>query len=145
MADYTQPLIKVKYDGSASNLKVLQVVNGYVTLPEPAAYDSNTATLVDGGRNAAGITIGAVIREDVAKVSMNWKYLSIYEWADILTLFSSKRGGKFYATVNFFLQDTADWTERTMYVSDRQAKMFIRDTYGRLQGYENPSFSIVEV
>lgn len=145
MVNYTAPLVKVKYDGNASNLKVLQKVNGYVTLPEPASYDSNTATLVDGGRNAAGVTIGSVIREDVAKITMNWKFLSLEQWADILTLFSSKRGGKFYATVNFFLQDTADWTTRTMYVSDRQAKIFIRDTTGKLQGYESPSFSLVEV
>lgn len=122
------------------------VTVGEFDFPEPSSYSGNTATLVDSARNAQGVTIGAVIRDDVGKVEMSWKYLTVEQWANILKCFSIKRGGNFYNNVTFFCQDEGDWTTRLMYVSDRKAGMFRRDPEtGDVLGYTDASLSLVEV
>ena len=122
------------------------VTVGEFDFPEPSTYSGNTATLVDAGRNAQGVTIGAVIRDDVGKVEMSWKYLTVEQWANILKCFSPTRGGKFYNNVTFFCQDIGDWTTRLMNVSDRKANMFRRDpNTGEVLGYTDASLSLVEV
>lgn len=127
------------------SIRALVTIGGY-ELPEPSSYNSSTATLVDSARNAQGVTVGAVIRDDVGKVEMSWKYLTVKQWADILKCFSIARGGKFYNSVTFFCQDTGDWTTREMYVSDRSASMFRRDPKtGEVLGYTDASLSLVEV
>ena len=68
------------------NFQHLVTVGGYV-FPEPSEYNANTATLVDSGRNVKGYMIGAVIRDDVAKVSLKWKYLTVDEWASVNACF----------------------------------------------------------
>lgn len=121
---------------------------GEFNFPEPAkdGYKSSTSTLVDSARNAQGVVVGAVIRDDVAKVEMSWKYLTVKQWADILKCFSIARGGNFYNDVTFFCQDIGDWTTRQMYVSDRSANMFRRDPVtGDVLGYTDCSLSLVEV
>lgn len=119
---------------------------GEFNFPEPSSYSGNTATLVDSARNAQGVTIGAVIRDDVGKVEMSWKYLTVEQWANILKCFSISRGGNFYNNVTFFCQDTGNWTTRKMYVSDRKASMFRRDPKtGDVLGYTDCSLSLVEV
>lgn len=119
---------------------------GEFDFPEPSKYSGNTATLVDSARNAQGITVGAVIRDDVGKVEMSWNYLTVQQWADILKCFSIARGGNFYNSVTFFCQDIGDWTTRQMYVSDRKADVFRRDPKtGAILGYTGASLSLVEV
>ena len=49
------------------DIKALVTIGGY-ELPEPSSYSGNTATLVDSARNAQGVTVGAVIRDDVGKI-----------------------------------------------------------------------------
>lgn len=125
--------------------KALVTVGEY-DFPEPSSYKGNTSTLVDSARNAKGVVVGAVIRDDVGKVEMSWKYLTVKQWADILKCFSLSRGGNFYNNVTFFCQDIGDWTTRQMYVSDRQANMFRRDPKtGDILGYTDCSLSLVEV
>ena len=125
--------------------KALVSVGGY-DFPEPATYKGNTATLVDSARNAQGVTVGAVIRDDVGKIEITWRFLTVEQWANILKCFSIARGGNFYNSVTFFCQDIGDWTTRTMYVSDRNADMFRRDpNTGDVIGYTNCSLSLVEV
>ena len=125
--------------------KALVTVGGF-EFPEPSSYSGNTSTLVDSARNAQGVVVGAVIREDVGKVEMSWKYLTVKQWADILKCFSIARGGNFYNDVTFFCQDIGDWTTRNMYVSDRKANMFRRDPEtGDVLGYTDCSLSLVEV
>ena len=122
------------------------VTVGEFNFPEPSSYSGTTSTLVDSARNAQGVVVGAVIRDDVGKVQMSWKYLTVKQWADILKCFSIARGGKFYSNVTFFCQDTGDWTTREMYVSDRTANMFRRDPKtGDVLGYTDCSLSLVEV
>ena len=127
------------------SIKALVSVGGY-NFPEPSSYSGNTSTLVDSARNAQGVVVGAVIRDDVGKVEMSWKYLTVKQWADILKCFSIARGGNFYNDVTFFCQDIGDWTTRQMYVSDRKADMFRRHPEtGDVLGYTDCSLSLVEV
>ena len=127
------------------SIKALVSIGGF-NFPEPSSYSGNTSTLVDSARNAQGVVVGAVIRDDVGKVEMSWKFLTVKQWADILKRFSIARGGNFYNKVTFFCQDTGDWTTRQMYVSDRKADMFRRDSKtGEVLGYTDCSLSLVEV
>lgn len=122
-------------------MKALVTVNG-VALPEPSTYEALTSTIVDAGRNVKGVTIGAVIRSDVAKVSLSWRYLTAKQWADVIGPFTQN----FYCTVEFFNQATATYTTRKMYVSDRNAGMWRRDPdSGAVMGWLNCSLSFVEV
>ena len=113
-----------------------------VALPEPSEYTGNTSTIVDAGRNVMGVTIGSVVRHDVAKVQLKWRYLTAQQWADVLSLFTYN----FYNNVTFFNQATADYTTRQMYVSDRSAGMWRRHpTTGEVLGWTDCSLSLVEV
>lgn len=125
--------------------KAMVTVGGF-DFPEPSTYKGNTATLVDSARNVQGKMVGSVIRDDVGKVEMSWKFITVKQWADILKCFSIKRGGKFINNVTFFCQDTGDWTTREMYVSDRDANVFRRDPKtGEILGYTDASLSLIEV
>lgn len=118
---------------------------GSFAFPEPSTYSSTTSTVVDSGRNVEGYVIGAVIRDDIAKIECSWNYISAQDWANILAQFSPARGGSFYNDVTFFLQDTNSWVTREMYVSDRQAQVFLRDKAGNIRGYQGATLSLVEV
>ena len=72
-------------------------------------------------------------------------FISAQDWADLLSQFSPSRGGSFYCNVTFFCQDTNAWETRQMYVSDRTADIFLRDSFGNIRGYQNASLSLVEV
>lgn len=102
-------------------MRALVTVAGY-ELPEPSEYSASTSTLVDSARNVNGYVIGSVVRNDVAKVELKWKYLTVEEWAKVLTLFNKH----FYNKVTFFNQATGDYTTREMYVGDRSAGMWRR-------------------
>lgn len=119
---------------------------GTFDFPEPSVYSGTTSTLVDNGRNTDGYVVGAVIRDDVGKVELEWKFLTVEQWAELLAKFSMARGGKFINDVTFFCQDTGDWETRQMYVSDRTAGVFRRDPEtGAIIGYKGPKLSLVEV
>ena len=115
---------------------------GGFEFPEPSTYTATTSTIVDSARNVSGYVVGAVIRNDVAKIEITWRYLTAQQWARILSLFS----GSFYNDVRFLNQVTNQYTTRTMYVSDRNAGMWRRDPLtGTVMGYTNCSLSLVEV
>jgi hypothetical protein len=117
-----------------------------VALPEPSTYNASTSTLVDSARNVQGKMIGSVIRDDVAKVEMSWRYLPVAEWAKIGKLFKTSTGGSFINPVTFFDQTEGKYVTRQMYVSDRTAGMWRRnpDT-GEVMGWTDLSLSLVEV
>lgn len=126
-------------------MKALVSVGGY-DFPEPSTYDGNTATLVDGGRNTRGVQVGTVIRDDVAKVTLTWRYLTVGQWSKINKCFAEKHGGKFYNNVTFFDQTAGGYVTRKMYISDRTAGMWRRDhETGEVLGWTNCSLSLVEV
>ena len=115
---------------------------GGFAFPEPSSYSATTSTIVDSARNVSGYVVGAVIRHDVAKIEMSWKYLTAYQWATILSLFTRS----FYNDVTFLNQATNAYETRTMYVSDRTASMWRRDPQsGEVMGYTGCSIALVEV
>jgi hypothetical protein len=122
-------------------MTALVTVSG-VPLPEPSEYSGNTSTIVDSGRNVSGYVIGSVVRHDVAKVELKWRYLTVAQWASVLSLFSHN----FYNSVTFFNQATGSYTTRQMYVSDRKAGMWRRHPEtGEVMGWTGCSLSLVEV
>jgi hypothetical protein len=126
---------------SMANIPALVTVNG-VELPEPSSYEGTTSTIVDSGRNVQGKVVGAVVRNDVAKVTMSWNYLTAKQWATILSLFTAN----FYCSVRFYNQVTAGYTTRQMYVSDRTAGMWRRSpNNGSIMGWTGAKLSLVEV
>lgn len=127
-----------------STLRALVSIAGH-DLPDPYSYSGNTADLVDSGRNVNGVVIGDVIRYDVAKVELKWNYLTAAQWAEILQLFNRAAGGNFYNSVTFFNQGTADWSTRTMYVSDRKASVWRRDESTGEIYYTDASLNLIEV
>lgn len=131
-----------------SKFRALVTVGNY-ELPEPAyggGYIANTATLVDAGRNTEGVTIGTVIRDDVAKIELSWKFLTAQQWADTHKCFKISAGGKFFNTVTFYDQSVAGWVTKTMYVSDRKSGIFRRNPEnGDIIGFTDCKLSLVEV
>lgn len=122
-------------------MEALVTIGGY-ELPEPSSYNAVTSTIVDSGRNVEGRVVGSVVRHDVAKIELSWKYLTAQEWANILSLFTDS----FYNDVRFMNQVTNNYDVRTMYVSDRNAGMWRRHPEtGDIMGYTNCSLSLVEV
>ena len=122
-------------------MTALVTIAGY-ELPEPSEYSANTATLVDSARNVSGYVIGSVVRNDVAKVELSWRYLTAAQWAAILSLFNKS----FYNNVTFFNQSTGSYTTRQMYVGDRSAGMWRRHPEtGEIMGWTEAKLSLVEV
>lgn len=122
-------------------MTALVTVAGY-DLPEPSGYSATTATLVDSARNVSGYVIGSVIRNDVAKIELSWRYLTVEQWAAILSLFNRS----FYNSVRFLNQTTGQYETRQFYVSDRVAGMWRRHPEtGEVMGWVEPKLSLVEV
>jgi hypothetical protein len=121
-------------------MEALVSVGGY-DFPEPSTYSATTSTIVDSARNVSGYVVGSVVRSDVAKVELTWRYLTAEQWARILTLFNNS----FYNNVRFYNQATAGYDVRTMYISDRTAGMWRRNPEtGAIMGWTNCSLSLVE-
>lgn len=122
-------------------MKALVSVGGY-DLPEPSTYNAVTSTIVDSARNVSGYVVGSVVRPDVAKIELSWKYLTAQQWANVLSRFTAS----FYNDVRFLNQATNAYETRSMYVSDRNASMWRRDPEtGEVMGYTGCSLSLVEV
>ena len=121
-------------------LPALVTVNGRA-LPEPSTYDATTSTIVDAGRNVQGRTVGSVVRHDVAKIDLTWRYLTAQQWADVIGPFNTN----FYCEVRFLDQSTNRYTTRTMYVSDRTASAWRRNpASGDMMGYLNCRLALIE-
>ena len=122
-------------------MEALVTIGGY-ELPEPSTYNAVTSTIVDSARSVAGYMVGGIVRSDVAKVELTWKYLTAEQWATVLSMFTYS----FYNDVRFLNQATNSYEVRRMYVSDRNASMWRRDTTtGKVMGYTGCSLSLVEV
>ena len=122
-------------------MEALVTIGGY-ELPEPSTYSAVTSTIVDSARNVSGYVVGNVIRSDVAKIELSWKYLTARQWANVLSLFTNS----FYNDVRFYNQATAAYEVRTMYCSDRNASAWRRDPItGEMMGWTGCTLSLVEV
>lgn len=90
--------------------------------------------------------IGSVIRDDVAKVELQWRYLTVQQWASINRLFKQSAGGAFINSVRFFDQAAGTYETRQMYVNDRKAGMWRRNPEtGEVMGWTNCTLSLIEV
>ena len=115
---------------------------GEYELPEPSTYSAVTSTIVDSARNVSGYVVGSVVRSDVAKIEVSWRYLTAEQWAGVLSQFTNN----FYVSVRFFNQSTAGYETRTMYVSDRNAGLWRRDPEtGAIMGWTACTLSPVAV
>lgn len=113
--------------------------------PEPSTYSAITSTLVDSGRNTEGRFIGTVIRDDISKVEISWKYLTVEQWRQIQICFSERSGGNFVNLVTFFDQTLGAPVTKAMYVNDRKAGMWRRDPKtGEILGWTDCSLSLIE-
>jgi len=130
---------------SNGNIAQAMVSIDLYAVPEPSEYNSQTSTIVDGARNSQGQFIGGIVREDIAKIDLSWKFISVQDWATLLQKFSSTSGGSFIQPVTFFNQTTGLWETRYMYISDRKANVYLRDNVGNIRGYTNASLSLIEV
>ena len=116
---------------------------GDYDFPEPSTYSGTTSSLVDSGRNVEGKMVGSVIRGDVSKVEISWRYLTVEQWARILQCFEGK---KLINTVTFFDQSKGDFNTKEMYVNDRKAGMWRRDPInGNILGWTDCALSLIEV
>ena len=118
-------------------------------LPNPTTYSSTNTTMVDSGTSVSGKMLGSVVRENVAKISLSWNYLSTEEWKYINEMFitDDKSGDSIINKVRFFNQATGDWDDedKEMYVSDRSAGMWRYDDNGTVMGWTGCSLELTEV
>lgn len=122
------------------------VTVGDYEFPEPSTYSGNTSTLVDSARNVEGKMVGSVIRDDIAKVEISWRYLTVEQWARIQRCFRQSSGGKFINLVTFFDQSIGGWVTKEMYVNDRKAGMWRRSPdNGYILGWTDCALSLIEV
>lgn len=123
--------------------EALVTVGGYA-FPEPSTYSANTSTLVDSSRNVNGTMVGSAIRDDISKVEISWKYLTVEQWSNILKCFTGL--DKFVNSVRFFDQSAGGFVTKDMYVSDRKSGMWRRHPEtGDILGWTNCSLSLIEV
>ena len=124
-------------------IEALVTVGGYA-FPEPSTYSSQTSTLVDSSRNVSGEMVGSVIRDDVSKIEISWKYLTVEQWSAIQMCFYGK--DKFVNDVYFFDQTEGKMKTKKMYVSDRSAGLWRRDPVsGAVLGWKDCSLSLIQV
>ena len=125
--------------------RALVSVGGY-DFPEPSSYSGNTSTLVDSGRNVEGRMVGSVVRDDISKIEISWKYLTVEQWARIQKCFRQSSGGKFINSVTFFDQSVGGWVTKEMYVNDRKSGLWRRNpTTGDVLGWTDCSLALIEV
>ena len=84
---------------------------GSQPFPQSSTYGWNRATIVDSARNAEGSMIGAVIRSDVAKIELTWKYLLREEIQFLGNL-------PFIDYYKFYYPPSGGFVYRQMYTSD---------------------------
>ena len=126
-------------------IKALVSVGGY-DFPEPSSYRGNTSTLVDSSRNVEGKMVGSVIRDDISKIEISWKYLTVEQWARIQQCFRESYGGKFINSVTFFDQSVGNWVTKEMYVNDRKSGLWRRNPEtGDVLGWTDCSLALIEV
>ena len=122
-------------------IEALVAVGGY-EFPEPSTYSATTSTIVDSARNVQGKMVGAVVRNNIAKIELTWRYLTVEQWAAITSIFNYG----FIADVRFLDQTTGNYDVRSMYCSDRTAGMWRRHPEtGAVMGWTECRIALIEV
>jgi hypothetical protein len=90
--------------------------------------------------------VGSVVRDDISKIEISWKYLTVEQWARIQQCFRESSGGKFINNVTFFDQSVGGWVTKEMYVNDRKSGLWRRNpTSGDVMGWTDCSLALIEV
>lgn len=89
----------------------------YIELPISSTYKTTSSTVVDSSRNAEAKVVATVVRAGIRKIEMQWKVISIVNYAKLGTFFNTNF--MFYAY--YFDQDTNSWLTKQFYVGDRVA------------------------
>lgn len=124
----------------------------------PSSYKGYSTTAVDSSRNAKGIIACEVVIEDVAKIELQWNFLTIKEFSDLSKLFLEKYGGSFIVPVAFFDETAGDYdgdntavpsasnNVRMFYPNDRVADVakITLDANGKPIGYTNVSLHLID-
>lgn len=121
-------------------MRALVTVAG-TPIPDPSEYNATTSTIVDSARNVEGKMVGAVVRNEVKKIELVWRYISAEDWAKILGIFRNS----FINDITFYNQDSNDWESMEGYISDRTAGVFLRRDDGSIKGYTQARLAIIEV
>lgn len=129
----------------------------WVDLPCPSDYDASASTLVDSARNSDGVVVGQVILEDVAKIELQWNYLTVAQYKQIAQLFDSHYGGNFFNFVSYFDVVKGDFdssntgtptlsTHRIFYPNDRKVKFahITLDVDGKPIGYQDVQLHLID-
>lgn len=122
--------------------KELITINGKPLPKDPSSYEANSSTMVDEGVSVSGLKLGSVIRPKVSQISLSWNYLTTEEWAQIHALLDESR---YSNDVTFFDQTLGDYRTCTMYVSDRSAGLWRRNSAGEVLGWTGCSLQLTEV
>ena len=127
------------------SIKSLITVDG-IALPMPSTYSAGIFTIVDSARNTQGEMVGSVVRDNVAKIDVTWRELTIKEWANILQLFERDTGGQFVNFVKFFDPARGKYFTREMYVGDRKADGWRVDPKtGNIVAWRDCTLNLIEV
>lgn len=123
-----------------SNTGIL-IVEG-ISLPDPSDMVPSDYDIADSNRNANGIMIAQVIREDVHKLECAWSRLSMSEYNLIRT--AIKR--KYDLNVKYFCPDKGKQTELKMYVGDRKSPIKAFRTFdGGIPVYKDVTINFIEM
>jgi hypothetical protein len=95
------------------------VVEG-ISLPDPSEMTQSDYDITDSERNAKGVMVSQMIREDVHKIECKWKLLHTDEYATIRAAIKKKFG----LNATYFIADTGQQGSLTMYAGDRKTPIY---------------------
>ena len=113
-----------------------------IALPQSSGYVWGKATIVDSARNAMGRMIGDIIRADVAKIELTWKFL-YREDIEVIGMLP------FINNVEFYYPPLGGFVTRKMYTSDFTGGTPMLkqgfDENGLPAGHDNVRIALIEV
>lgn len=105
-----------------SNTGIL-IVEGY-SLPDPSAMVPSDYDITESTRNANGIMVTQIIREDVHKLECTWSKLEVSEYNLIRTAIKKKFG----LEISYFLPDKGEKGNYNGYAGDRTTPFYAIET-----------------
>ncbi|MCD8286501.1 MAG: hypothetical protein LUD50_04685 [Clostridia bacterium] len=103
----------------ASKYTGILTVEGTV-LPDPSKMDTSDYDISSSERNANGIMVSQIIREDVHKVECSWNVLRPDDYMVIRNAIKKKFG----LNVTYFLPDKNEKQTLEMYAGDRTTPIY---------------------
>ena len=114
------------------------VVEG-VSHPEPSEMTQSDYDISDSERNAKGVMVAQMIREDVHKLECKWKLLRPDQYAIIRSAIKKK----FDLNVSYFIADTGGRGALSMYAGDRKTPVYCYENGAPV--YKDFSLNFIEM